>query len=77
LIHIITAATSLLVYTACALLNLGADFELSPLEKNLLGMANAKVIWVSRGRKKAPVPLPEAAMQVLKEQAPCTLVAAT
>lgn len=43
IIHLITSGASLLVFVACALLNLGADFELSPLDKGYLAIANAGV----------------------------------
>ncbi|GFR50532.1 hypothetical protein Agub_g12802 [Astrephomene gubernaculifera] len=42
-IHMVTAGCSLLVFSLSALLNLGADFELSPLHKGLLSVANAEV----------------------------------
>ncbi len=43
IIHLVTSGASLLVFVACALVNLGADFELSPLDKGYLAIANAGV----------------------------------
>ncbi|GIL45019.1 hypothetical protein Vafri_2438, partial [Volvox africanus] len=42
-VHMVTSGCSLLVFVVFALLNLGADFELSPLEKGLLTVANGQV----------------------------------
>ncbi|KAG2494212.1 hypothetical protein HYH03_007568 [Edaphochlamys debaryana] len=42
-IHMVVSGLSLLIFVVCALLNLGADFELSPLERGLLSIANAEV----------------------------------
>ena len=43
LLHMIIAGCSLLIFCVCALLNLGADFELSPLQRGLLSVSNAEV----------------------------------
>ncbi|EFJ49262.1 phosphate acetyltransferase [Volvox carteri f. nagariensis] len=42
-VHMVTSGCALLVFVVFALLNLGADFELSPLEKGLLTVANGQV----------------------------------